>query len=112
MDRLKEFGREGVMIFLPNHPAHMDPLMIELLLWPRYRMRPIVIEYIYRQKLILPFMKVARALSMPNFESSVNEIKVKKAESIVVEGSEGLKRGENFLLYPSGRLKNMGKEVV
>ena len=112
MDRLKEFGREGGMIFLPNHPAHMDPLMIELLLWPRYRMRPIVIEYIYRQKLILPFMKVARALSMPNFESSVNEIKVKKAESIVVEVSEGLKRGENFLLYPSGRLKNTGKEVV
>ena len=112
LDRLKQLGKEGGMIFLPNHPAHMDPLFIELLLWPRYRMRPIVIEYIYRLKFLLPFMKLVKALSIPNFETSVNEVKVRKAEKIVDEVIRGLKCGENFLLYPAGKLKHTGKEII
>jgi acyl-CoA synthetase (AMP-forming)/AMP-acid ligase II/acyl carrier protein len=90
----------------------MDPLMIVLLLWPRYRMRPLVIEYIYRQPWIRPLMRFVRALSIPNFETSVNEIKVKKAEKVLQQLAEELRKGDHFLLYPSGKLKHSGKEII
>lgn len=104
--------KKGGILFLPNHPAHMDPLMITLFLWPRFRMRPLVIEYVFRQPWIRPLMKLVGALSIPNFETSINQIKVKKAEEAVQNIADGLNRNENFLLYPSGRLKNTGKELI
>lgn len=107
-----QLKRKGGTLFLPNHPAHMDPLFIMLYLWPHYRLRPLVIEYVFRQPWIKPFIKLVKALSIPNFETSVNQIKVKKAEKAIGEIAEGLKRGENFLLYPSGRLKHSGREII
>ena len=105
---LDESGK-GIL-FLPNHPAHMDPLILFLLLWPKYRIRPLVIEYIFRLPILKPFVRFVKAISIPNFETSVNQIKVKKAEKAILEVVEGLKRGENFILYPAGRLKSQGRE--
>lgn len=111
-ETLKNLDREKGTLFLPNHPAHMDPLFIVLLLWPRFRMRPLVIEYVFRQGWMKPLMKLVGALSIPNFETSINQIKVRKAEKTVQKIANGLRAGENFLLYPSGRLKSSGKEMV
>ena len=108
----EKLNRPGGILFLPNHPAHVDPMLIGLLLWPRYRMRPLAIEYIYRQPWMAPLMKLVKALPIPNFETSVNQLKIHKAQQAIVEITEGLKRGENFLLYPAGRLKSSGKEVL
>src|SRR5687767_9794019 len=57
--------KEGI-IFLPNHPAHMDPLILFIWLWPKYRMRPLVIEYIYRLPFLRPLIRLVRAISVPN----------------------------------------------
>lgn len=103
--------REGIL-FMPNHPAHMDPLILFLLLWPKFRMRPLVVEYIFNLPLLQPFNKLVKAIPVPNFETGVNELKVKRAEKSIREIAEGLKRGENFILYPAGRLKSTGKELL
>jgi long-chain-fatty-acid--[acyl-carrier-protein] ligase len=107
----KKWGRGGIL-FLPNHPAHMDPLFLFILLWPRYRMRPLVIEYIFRLPFLRPFMNLVRALPIPNFDTSVNQIKIKKAEKAMREIADGLQAGQNFVLYPAGRLKSAGKEIL
>ena len=107
-----QFKDSRGILFLPNHPAHMDPLFITLLLWPRFRMRPLAVEYIYRQAWMKPLIKLVKAVSIPSFETSVNQIKVRKAERAMTEIVEGLKKGENFLLYPAGKLKGAGKEIL
>lgn len=99
-------------LFMPNHPAMLDPVMIMLYLWPTYRMRPLVIEYIYRQPILSRLMKLVRALPIPNFEASINEIKLNQAEESLQSIIQGLKNKESFLLYPSGRLKQTGKETI
>ena len=104
--------RKGGTLFLPNHPAHMDPLFIMLYLWQRYQLRPLVIEYVFRQHWMRPFIRMVGALSIPNFETSINQIKVRKAEKVIGQIAEGLKKGENFLLYPAGRLKSSRKEMI
>jgi long-chain-fatty-acid--[acyl-carrier-protein] ligase len=108
-ERLK--GKQGIL-FMPNHSAHMDPLMVVAFLWPRFRFRPLVVEYIYRIPWLQPLMKVMKALPIPNFETSVNQLKIRKAEQAVTVIADGLKKGENFLLYPSGKLKNTPQEIV
>ncbi|HSX38370.1 MAG TPA: AMP-binding protein [Chlamydiales bacterium] len=110
-DAIREAGEKGIL-FLPNHPAHIDPLFLFLLLWPKHRMRPIVVEYIFRLSILKPFMRLIRAIPIPNFDTSINQFKVKKAEDAIREIADGLEKGENFILYPAGRLKNSGREVI
>jgi len=57
-------------------------------------------------------MKVIRALPIPNFETSVNQIKIRKAQLAVADIAEGLKRKENFLLYPAGKVKISSQEII
>ncbi|HEY4254888.1 MAG TPA: AMP-binding protein [Chlamydiales bacterium] len=104
--------RKGGILFLPNHTAHMDPLFLFLLLWPHYRMRPLAVEYIYRLKILKPLMRLVRALAVPDFDSSVNSLKIRRGELVMQEIVKGLEQGDHFLLYPSGKLKMSGKEVI
>ncbi|MBI5272795.1 MAG: AMP-binding protein [Chlamydiia bacterium] len=109
---LKSLSPKDGLLFLPNHPAHMDPLLLFVLLWPKYRMKPLVVEYIYRTPILKPLMHLVRAVSIPNFDTSVNQIKIQKAEAAVRKIADELKQGSRFVLYPAGRLKNSGKEVI
>jgi long-chain-fatty-acid--[acyl-carrier-protein] ligase len=106
------FKRSGGILFLPNHPAHMDPLFNVLLLFPKFRVRPLVVEYIFRQKWLGPIMRLVGAIPVPNFETSVNQFKIRQAEKAVQKIGEGLRQKENYLLYPSGKLKGEGREKI
>ncbi|MBN2478968.1 MAG: AMP-binding protein, partial [Parachlamydiales bacterium] len=103
--------KDGIL-FLPNHPAHIDPLLLTVHLWPNFKLRPIVVEYIFRQSGINLIMRLIRALSMPNFDTSLNEIKLKKAKQTIDDIIQGVKKKDNFLIYPSGRLKHTGREIL
>jgi len=107
-----KFNKNAGILFLPNHVAHIDPILITLYFWPKYKMRPIVVEYIFRQSGIRFIMELVKALSMPNFDTSLNEIKLKKAKETIQDIIKGLHKKENFLIYPSGRLKHTGKEII
>ncbi len=113
-DLLKKhkFNPNSGILFLPNHPAHIDPILITLYLWPKYKMRPIVVEYIFRQSGIGIIMRLIKALAIPNFDTSLNEVKLKKAKELIAQIIDGLHKKENFLIYPSGRLKHTGKELL
>ncbi len=103
---------DGGILFLPNHSAHMDPPLLFFYFWPKYRMRPLVIEYIYRMGPLKFLMQLTKAISIPNFDTSVNQYKVYKAQQSLNQVAEGLKKGENFILYPAGRLKYSGRETL
>lgn len=108
----KAFTRKGGIIFLPNHTAHMEPLFLFLILWPRFKMRPLVVEYIYRMPILTPLMKLVNALQVPDFEVSVNQIKIRRSEKAMDNIVSDLKKGRNFLVYPAGGLKRSAKEVL
>lgn len=108
----EHLNRKGGILFLPNHTAHMDPLMIFSRLWNCYRMRPLVVEYIFRNPLLKPLMQISDAMPVPNLDVNINQLKVKKAQDAIQRIADGLKRGENFLLYPAGSLKSGGREAI
>jgi long-chain-fatty-acid--[acyl-carrier-protein] ligase len=81
-------------------------------LFPIYRIRPVVVEIFSR----LPFsghaLRLVNAVPMPDFDSAINQFKIKKSEETLNRLASDLKNGDNFLLYPSGRLKAQGKEMI
>lgn len=108
----KSFNSKYGILFLPNHPALVDPIFISIYLWPKFRVHPLVVEYVYRQKGIHSILKLAGALSIPNMDTSLNDVKIKNAQQVIEKIIQGLKNRENYILYPSGRLKLTGKEII
>jgi long-chain-fatty-acid--[acyl-carrier-protein] ligase len=108
----KSLNKKDGILFLPNHSAQIDPLILFSLLWPKYKMRPLVIDYMFQLPIARPWMKLIKALSIPNFDDSVNQWKMKEADVILQRVAGGLKGNENFILWPAARLKKTGKEIL
>src|SRR5581483_8997963 len=102
----------GGVLFLPNHPAEIDPVILESILWPRFEPRPLVVEHFYNLKGFKFFMKLVRAMPLPTMDTQANKWRGIRVEKQFVNIATGLKEGVNFLIYPSGRLKVTGSEVV
>lgn len=110
-DELK-LKRKGGILFLPNHPAEIEPLTIYNLLARKFHPRPLVIEHFYYLRGARFFMDLVRALPIPNFEFSANSWKIRQIEKCLEKVQGDIKRGENFLIYPSGHLKSEGYENI
>lgn len=104
--------KKGGILFLPNHPAEIDPVILTMILWKKYHAHPLVVETFYYLKGFHSFQKWIGAVPLPDFNGSVNKWKQKKiAKTFEFVGNE-LKQGNNFLIYPAGRLKRSGEEVL
>jgi len=101
----------GPVLVLPNHPGHIDPVLVMTQLGGEIPLRPLVVSFMYRPLFLLPLMKFIHALEVPDMvehSASARE----QVEPLIRTVVEGLDRGENFLIYPSGRVERNGLEVV
>ncbi|NGX42139.1 MAG: Bifunctional protein Aas [Chlamydiae bacterium] len=106
-------NKPGGVLFLPNHPAVLvDPVAASLAVFLKFPIRPLIVEYMYYTPIVYGMMRFLKALPIPNFETSNNSLKRKRHEKVLDEVIKGLKNGENFLLYPAGRLKHTCKEKI
>ncbi len=105
-------NKKGGVLFLPNHPAEIDPVLLTLVLWKRYRVHPLVVEPFYYLKGAYYFQKLVGAVPIPDLAGVVNRWKEKRVEKCLKSIEEGLKNGSNYLIYPAGRLKVGPEEVV
>ena len=105
-------GKKNGALFLPNHVALIDPILMSVWFWPKYKLRPLSVEYVYRLPVLGKMIQILRGVSIPNFDTSINQYKQKKAEVSFEKVREGLSHGDNFLIYPAGALKRQAKEVI
>lgn len=99
------------ILFCPNHPAEMDPLIVTAVLWKKYRPHPLVVEHFYYQKGLRFFMDLIGVLPIPSMDVG-NQWKVNQVQKIKRKISQKLVEGGNFLIYPSGRLMREPLEKV
>jgi long-chain-fatty-acid--[acyl-carrier-protein] ligase len=111
LDKLN-LPKKGGVIFLPNHPAEIDPVIVAMLLWKKFNVHPLVVENFYYMKGFQYFLKLIESIPVPDFNGPVNKWKQKKIKKSFADISEKLKTGSNFLIYPSGRLKHTGEEII
>lgn len=108
---LQNGGKKGIL-FLPNHPAEIDPVMLMSILWKDFHPHALVVEHFYYLKNFHFFMRAAGSLPLPTMDATPNSWKAKQMEKTLHKIKEGLERGENYLIYPSGRLKVSGGEAL
>jgi long-chain-fatty-acid--[acyl-carrier-protein] ligase len=108
----KTLSKPGGILFLPNHPAEIDPVILTLVLWNRYKAHPLVVEQFYYLKGAHYLQTLVGAVPIPDLNGVVNRWKQKKVEKCFQGIAEGLKTGSNYLIYPAGRLKQNAEEVV
>ncbi|HZT82660.1 MAG TPA: AMP-binding protein [Gemmataceae bacterium] len=100
---------EGKTILLPNHPAMIDPVLLVTALWPAFRPRPTLYEGNFRSPLLRPLMTLLNAVRVPDLERPDAEARA-RARQAVNEVIEGLRRGENHILWPAGTIQRDGTE--
>ncbi len=110
LDKIQKQGKTGIL-FLPNHPALIDPVIVVAKLYSRFKIRPIghadqvnrfFIGWVARKinTLILPSLAKEGA-------AGANAVK-ETIESAVL----ALKNGDNLLMYPSGALYRSKYEKI
>ncbi len=105
-------SKTGGVLFLPNHPAELDPVFLTLVLWKQFKIHPLVVEPFYYLKGAHYFQKLVGAVPIPDMAGVVNRWKEKRVDKCLMSIEDGLKSGSNYLIYPSGRLKVGAEEVI
>lgn len=108
----ENLSKRGGILFLPNHPAEIDPIILSVILWRKFFPRPVVVEWVFELPLIKNILHLMKAVPMPDFEESGTHSKRRRADKSFQTVVEGLKKQNNFLLYPAGRLKTCNLEIL
>ncbi|MCE0523861.1 MAG: AMP-binding protein [Methylacidiphilales bacterium] len=109
LDRLRDL--RGPAIVLPNHPGHIDPVLVMTQLGAEIPLRPLVVSFMYRPLFLLPLMKFINALEVPDLVQHSHSAR-EQVEPLIHTVITGLDRGEKFVIYPSGKLERNGLEQI
>lgn len=104
-------NRQGVL-FLPNHPAEIDPVIVTTLIYSRFPIRPLMTEPMYNLPVLNSIMKWINAIPVPDMEQGFSPYKIRRMEKVLHTTIDALKNGSNILLYPSGGLQRGGLEKL
>lgn len=104
--------KRGGVLFLANHPAEIDPLILLVTLWYPFKPHPIAIDYLFRMPIVRTLLDFVGALSIPNFDGSSNSYKRKQIEKTYKHIFSLLDKKENLLIYPAGSLKSTPHEEI
>ncbi len=107
--REKISGLKGPVLLVPNHPGYIDPVLILTTFYGTFRPRPVLYEENFRSLLLRPLVKLLDAVPIPDLEQPSHEAR-RRAEQAVAEVIAGLRRSENFVLWPAGRVQRDGVE--
>ncbi|CAK8718652.1 Carrier domain-containing protein [Candidatus Electronema halotolerans] len=99
------------VLFLPNHQALIDPIIIMSLIYPAFAPRPLADEKQTAQPLFRWLMDQLRAIRIPDLSTSGQQVR----DQVIVGIEEiiaALKQGDSILLYPSGRISRGNLELL
>lgn len=100
VDEIARRGTSGIL-FLPNHPALMDPIILTTHLYSRFSPRALADKDQVERPIIRWFSKRMGVWAIPDIREYGVEVRP-QVESIIKQAIEDLNHGGNLLLYPSG----------
>ena len=107
-ETVRQRGTKGIL-FLPNHPALIDPVILIAHLYGIFGIRPVAVEDQLQAPLVGALAKLLGVLHIPTL-STVEEDSVKAVQESIERCIQALRHGDNVLLYPAGRLMRQGCE--
>lgn len=102
---LEEVAAKGTrgILFLPTHPANVEPLLVVSTLWKDFRVRPFADQDGVQGPIFDGLLKLVRAFKIPTVAKHGQSASA-KIEAVLQESIDALRRGDNVILYPAGRM--------
>ncbi len=97
------------ILVLANHPGYVDPIILITLLWPILKPRPLLLEGMFRSPFLFQCMKLMRAVRIPDLRQASKQAR-ERTEQAIAEVIAGLRRDENFVVWPAGRAQRDATE--
>ncbi len=111
LNKILPLMKKGGVLFLPNHPAMMDPGLLFCILYRYFKIKPIVSSGIMELPFFgFVFKKIVKAIPMMDIAESGNNFVKSQINKTIHQIYEELKKGQNILFYPAGMLKKTGLE--
>jgi acyl-CoA synthetase (AMP-forming)/AMP-acid ligase II/1-acyl-sn-glycerol-3-phosphate acyltransferase/acyl carrier protein len=102
IEEVARSGRERIL-FLPNHPALIDPFIVGVYLHRAFSPRFLADKDQIDRFLVRRLARLAGARPVPDLVRHGSAVR-DEVQASVRECIEGLKQGENLVLYPSGHV--------
>lgn len=109
LEKLREI--RGPALVLPNHPGHIDPVLVMTHLGGEIPLRPLVVSFMYRPFYLNPLMRFIGALEVPDMVAHSASAR-EQVEPLIDTVVAGLDQDGKFLIYPSGRVERNGLEQI
>ncbi len=100
------------VLFLPNHPAEIDPIILTSIIGPYFFPRSVVVEHFYYLKWFKKVLDFSRVVPIPSLEEEAGVWKKKLLAQALVKIQKEIESGESYLIYPAGKLKATGLEKI
>ena len=99
--QVRSKGTRGIL-FLPNHPALIDPLIIATRLYPFFQAHPLAFEDQISQPVVRWMCALVGTIPIPDIKRVGRGAKdiIEKTLRLIITA---LNQGENIVLYPAGR---------
>lgn len=110
LDDIKSRGKSGIL-FLPNHPALIDPAIIVSILHKDFAPQSLAVEFRLTNPLIAWISKRFGVRLIPDIPRTGPAASIVIKE-VLSESIEHIRSNGNFLLYPAGRLKRSCMEEI
>lgn len=110
LEEVAQRGTRGIL-FLPTHPANVEPLILAGLLLKDFRARPFADEDGVNSPIFGWLLRQVRAFKIPTVAKHGQSAGA-KIEAVLQEAIGALRSGDNVILYPAGRMLRTKNEVV
>ena len=110
LEKVSEKGKRGIL-FLPTHPAYVDPLILTTVLMKDFSARPFADEDSIDNPVIRFLLGLVRAFRIPTVARH-GPAAAGKIEAVLQQSVEALRNGDNVILYPAGRMLRTRYESV
>jgi acyl-CoA synthetase (AMP-forming)/AMP-acid ligase II/1-acyl-sn-glycerol-3-phosphate acyltransferase/acyl carrier protein len=104
-------GLDRGTLILPNHPGLIDPVLLLTTFWPSLHPRPLMAEGEAPSLGFRLLMKLINAIPVPDLNRPSKEARA-RAEQALGRVAEALRRGDNVLLWPAGKITRNGAESL
>jgi len=108
LDRIEKIGDRGT-VFLPNHPALIDPVILMAILFEKFCPRSVSAEEQVNKPFVKQAVKLVDPILIPNLEKNGKRDK-RRVIAALREMIKSLKKSEEIVMYPSGRLYRSCRE--
>ncbi len=110
LERIKDIDVNKPVLFLPNHQAVVDPMLLVSYLYPHKKIVPMITSSYYDLPVLKMFFKNWGAVRISDLEKGSRNINV--LNEITASAIKAFKYQKSIVIYPSGQIASQGYEKI